>query len=227
MNSKKLLLLTFYISIIIQIITGIITFKGFFIKLDNNDLILNDVLKIETFVQLIEAFFYIYIIFAINKLKNNSITNRRYIDWSITTPIMLISTILFMEYYTNKIENFTTNTNHILEKNKKDIIEIILYNGGMLLFGYLGETNMIDKSLSILIGFVFFILSFYKIWDLFAYKIKKNRLLYYFLICIWGLYGVAALLPVISKNIMYNILDIISKNFYGLYIYYEILKIKR
>ena len=45
-----------------------------------------------------------------------------------------------------------------------------------------------------------------------------------FLISIWSLYGVAAVLPTIPKNLSYNVLDIISKNFYGLFIYYKILE---
>ena len=40
--------------------------------------------------------------------------------------------------------------------------------------------------------------------------------------CIWSLYGVAAMLPSNYKNFSYNILDIFSKNFYGLYIAYRI-----
>ena len=35
------------------------------------------------------------------------------------------------------------------------------------------------------------------------------------------------MLPILPKNIMYNVLDIIAKNFYGLYIFYEIIKLKR
>ena len=30
-----------------------------------------------------------------------------------------------------------------------------------------------------------------------------------------------------TKNVSYNMLDIVSKNFYGLYIYYKILQIKK
>ena len=40
-----------------------------------------------------------------------------------------------------------------------------------------------------------------------------------FLIGIWSLYGVAALLKIREKNTMYNMLDVVSKNFYGLLIY--------
>ena len=42
------------------------------------------------------------------------------------------------------------------------------------------------------------------------------------LLLIWALYGVAAYFDHIPKNISYNILDVISKNFYGLYIFFKI-----
>ena len=44
---------------------------------------------------------------------------------------------------------------------------------------------------------------------------------------VWGLYGVAAMTDLKTKNISYNILDIVSKNFYGLFIYYIILQISK
>ena len=227
MNSKDLLLLTVQISLIVQLLTGLVSAGGIFVKLEDKDLILHDVLLIETIVQLIEGLFYVYIAYAIKSIKSDSITSRRYFDWVITTPIMLLSTIMFMEYESSKKVNETITTKKVLTDNKKELIKIGLYNFGMLAFGYLGETNIISKQIGIPIGFVFFGLSFYEIWDKFAYKTEKTRNLYYFLIGVWSLYGVAAMLPVLSKNIMYNILDIIAKNFYGLYIFYEIIKLKK
>jgi len=227
MNSKDLLLLTVQISLIVQLLTGLVSAGGIFVKLEEKDLILHDVLLIETIVQLVEGLFYIYIAYAIKSIKNDSITSRRYFDWIITTPIMLLSTIMFMEYESSKKINETITTKKVLTDNKKDLIKIGLYNFGMLAFGYLGETNIISKQIGIPIGFGFFGLSFYEIWDKFAYKTEKTRNLYYFLIGVWSLYGVAAMLPILPKNIMYNILDIIAKNFYGLYIFYEIIKLKK
>tara|TARA_X000000368_G_C22948390_1_gene675488 strand:- start:193 stop:876 length:684 start_codon:yes stop_codon:yes gene_type:complete len=227
MKSKDLLLLTVQISLIVQLLTGLVSAGGIFVKLDDKDLILHDVLLIETIVQLIEGLFYVYIAYAIKNIKEESITSRRYFDWVITTPIMLLSTIMFMEYESSKKINETVTTKKVLNDNKKELIKIGLYNFGMLAFGYLGETNIISKQIGIPIGFVFFGLSFYEIWDKFAYKTEKTRNLYYFLIGVWSLYGVAAMLPVLPKNIMYNILDIIAKNFYGLYIFYEIIKLKK
>ena len=44
---------------------------------------------------------------------------------------------------------------------------------------------------------------------------------------IWTLYGIAFLFNYKYRNVSYNILDIFSKNFYGLYIFYKIMKKKK
>ena len=49
--------------------------------------------------------------------------------------------------------------------------------------------------------------------------------LYKFLVSVWSMYGIAAMMPANIKNVSYNLLDIVSKNFYGLYIYYKILQV--
>ena len=226
MNGKDLLLLTVQISLIIQLLTGFVSVGGIFINLKPEDKILHDILVIETVVQFVEASWYIYIAYAMKEINENKIAGTRYMDWVITTPIMLLSTILFMEYDAAKIENKKVTTDSVIRNNKSELIKIGLYNFGMLLFGYLGETNILDRYASVGIGFIFFGLAFYEIWSKFGYKTDKTQGLYTFLIVVWSLYGVAAVLPVIPKNIMYNCLDIVSKNFYGLYIFYEILMVK-
>ena len=97
----------------------------------------------------------------------------------------------------------------------------------MLFFGYLGEVNILPKYISTIIGFYFFAKSFSLIYYNYAINSKISKQLFNFLFIIWGLYGIVALFPVIPKNICYNLLDIVSKNFYGLYIYYKILQLKQ
>ena len=95
----------------------------------------------------------------------------------------------------------------------------------MLLFGYLGEINILPKYISIPIGFIFFYKSFNLIYTNYANKSVLGKKLFMFLLIVWSLYGVAAMFPVNPKNISYNLLDIVAKNFYGLYIYYKISQI--
>ena len=60
-----LLSLSSYSSLAVQLITGIIGFDGLFLKLNKEDLILQQSLKLETFVQLIEFIFYIYLVYSL------------------------------------------------------------------------------------------------------------------------------------------------------------------
>ena len=125
--------------------------------------------------------------------------NKRYLDWFITTPLMLISTILFMKYNTEKKKIIQSILNNFFEYFK-DILYIGLLNALMLLFGFLGEKKIINKNLSIIIGFIFFFLAFKYIYDKFVLNNEKNKKLFYFVFIIWSLYGLAAFFPDIQKN---------------------------
>ena len=109
--------------------------------------------------------------------------------------------------------------NEFIKEHKPILIKIVFYNFMMLVFGFLGEKGILDKHISIPIGFIFFGLSFNEIYK-FTNNIDINKTIFYILIFLWGLYGVAAMLPLVEKNTSYNILDMFSKNFYGLYIFY-------
>ena len=116
-------------------------------------------------------------------------------------------------------------TETFINSNKNLILEMFLYNFLMLLFGYLGEVKILPKNISIFIGFIFFFKSFNLIYSNYAKKSVLGTKLFIFLLVVWGLYGIAAMFNNETKNTMYNILDIIAKNFYGLYIYYKIYQI--
>jgi len=223
--TKDLVYKTIYISLVLQVLTTAVSLDGFNYKLNPIDNTLKDVLKIETVVQFIEGFVYLWISFAISNL--DTMIDRRYLDWVITTPLMLISTIIFMEYNLIK-EKYKKGikTEKFLQENISEIIQIVILNGLMLLFGYLGEKNIMNKDLSIFIGFIFFFLTFRLIYLRYVNNNDTNLKLFIFIFIIWSLYGVSAKLGPVSKNISYNFLDIIAKNFYGLFIYYKIHQIK-
>tara|TARA_B100001057_G_scaffold409252_1_gene423830 strand:+ start:280 stop:954 length:675 start_codon:yes stop_codon:yes gene_type:complete len=209
------------ISLIVQIITGLVSLHGVFINLDFNDKILSDILVLETIVQIIEFAFYIWITFSFINIKNLAAT--RYMDWVITTPTMLLSTIMFMKYVEFKENGKIIQTIEFLKKYKTDIIKIFIFNFGMLACGFVGEIKPYLKYISTLIGFGFFWKTFEIIYKNYAVKTRSGLNLFYFMFFVWGLYGIAALLGDKLKNISYNILDIFSKNFYGLFLYYTIL----
>jgi len=233
LNSKSSIATTVYLSLIVQIIIGVIQLHGLTFELESKEIILHDVLALETVVQMIEAIFYTYIAYALLNVDINLVTPIRYFDWMLTTPTMLVSTIMFMEY-TKQVEKKKDASDaqtgiQFVKNNKENVIKIFAYNWLMLLFGYLGEVNIINKYVGNVIGFIFFGLVFYTIYSNYAYTddtTNTNKILFNVMVSIWSLYGVAALFPTISKNVSYNILDIFSKNFYGLFVYYTILKIK-
>ena len=223
--NKSLVHKTIYISLAIQIITTLISLDGFRYKLNPIDNTLKDILKIETVVQLIEGFVYLWISYSVSNL--NVMLDRRYMDWTITTPLMLISTVLYMKYNTESDEyKRNVNLKDFFKKNIGEMSIIVVLNALMLVFGYLGEKNILDKKSSIIIGFVFFFATFKYIYDKYVKDNDTNKKLFYFVFIVWSLYGVAAMFPAVAKNISYNFLDIVSKNFYGLFIYYKVLQVK-
>ena len=215
---------TLYFSIIIQIITGLIAVPALFVELNKDDQILKDALILETIVQFIEASFYIYISLAATAIVK--ITPLRYFDWFITTPTMLFSSIMFFYYNKLKDQDTVATTKNLLEYDSIIIGMIMLSNAIMLLLGYLGEKRRINKYLAVGIGSIFFLFSFYLMYDNYAKYTLIGTQLFYFIFGVWSLYAVAALQKTNLKNIMYNILDLLSKNFYGLFIAYYIWTIK-
>ena len=224
MIKEKLVAKTIYLSLLCQIVTTVISLDGLNYDLAIEDDILKHILILEAFVQFIEAGFYILVIYALKDLK--IMTSRRYIDWFITTPTMLVSTMIFMEYLRKKEENEDiVDFWEFMKDHKDNIIKLVSYNFLMLLFGLLGELNIINNKFAVAIGFGFFILVFKLIYDEYASKTQGGLKLFSFLVSVWSLYGVAALMPIVPKNTMYNMLDIVSKNFYGLFIYYYIRQV--
>lgn len=218
---------TGFISLIIQLITGIIGIVGIFIPLSSPDKILNNIISIEMVVQFIEFIFYLWLMLSIYA-KNINITSFRYIDWFITTPIMLTTIIFFFAYQSNldkfKDKEGNVTIKEIIKKEYKTIIPILIFNFLMLLFGLLGELGILNKYISLMLGTFFFLLSFYSLYKNYVALSKKNNNIFYFIFIIWAIYGIVYLLPYNYRNASYNILDIFSKNVYGLFLFYKILQ---
>jgi bacteriorhodopsin len=212
-------------SLVVQLITGLIEYTGLFYKVDPNDEIVKEILSLELIVQGIEFIFYAYLVYKIftNTLQTN-ITSQRYIDWAITTPFMLISFVLFFKYLKQKDRKITLLES--LNEERKNIIAIVIANFLMLLFGYAAEVGLINNPLAVSIGFLPFAFIFKQLYANYVSKDNISIILFYFIFAIWGLYGVAAVLPFVLKNTFYNILDLFSKNAYGLFLYFYIQNIQ-
>ena len=227
MDTKYLYYITLLISIIVQIITGIIEIGAFFVKVPTMYLLIKQLLIIELVVQIVEGTFYFWLAYNFTKVSN--ITPKRYIDWVITTPSMLITLMIYLIYLnkreTNKrVENKINDLNFVtlFKENLNIFIPVLLLNWSMLLFGYLGEMKIIPVLLGVFLGFIPFVIYYYIIYVNYVTQTSSGGLLFWYFFFFWSLYGVVAILPYYIKNSFYNILDLFAKNFFGIFLSYLI-----
>jgi bacteriorhodopsin len=205
------------VSLLVQLVIGILDYKAINLEISPSNEMLKDLLRVELVVQVLEFIFYIWLIFFFNKVSQN-ITPFRYLDWAVTTPLMLITLSGFL----NHDETKPTRLSEFLSDNKGSIITIVLLNAAMLLFGLIGEFGYLNVYTSTTLGFIPFALNFKYIKDTFLPSDKdgfKNAVFYWF-VFFWALYGVFALTSYTVKNVGYNILDIFAKNVFGLFLAY-------
>jgi bacteriorhodopsin len=214
------------ISVIIQVITGIIEITSLLIKVPLKFLFLKQMMLLEVFVQFIEGFFYVYWLYNFKNILN--VTPKRYFDWMITTPTMLINLIFYLIFLHHKDNNTSDNLNFFKLFNKEfdTIIKVLLLNWLMLLFGYLAEISVIPILLGVALGFIPFLIYYYIIYKKYALLSNDGYKIFFYFFIFWSLYGIVAILPYKIKNICYNILDLFSKNFFGLFLTYLLLSNK-
>jgi bacteriorhodopsin len=172
------------------------------------------ILNLETCISCVACYFYGVFITKID--KNNidwkDISETRYIDWSITTPMMLLALCLVLSMNTKTVIHFKT------------IFFIIILNYLMLLMGYLGEINIISRFNAMILGFIPFILMFYIIYVNYIKPkyVHANYIIFGIYLIVWSLYGVVYLFNEETKNMLTNILDLTAKCVVGLglWIYY-------
>ena len=224
MDTKYLFYITLVISIIVQIVTGIIEIGAFFIKVPATYLLIRQLLIIELIVQFFEGTFYVWLAYNFTKVLN--VTPKRYIDWTITTPSMLITLMVYLIYLNKSVENNTNTTElelfAILKDNSTIFISILLLNWLMLLFGYLGEIRAIPVLLGVFLGFIPFLIYYYIIYVNYVSQNTIGYLVFWYFFTFWSLYGFVAFFPYYVKNSFYNILDLFAKNFFGIFLSYII-----
>jgi hypothetical protein len=222
MNAKYFFYITLVISVIIQTLTGIIEVGAFFVKVPTIYYIIKQLLIIELVVQFIEGLFYSWLVYNYTKVLN--ITPKRYFDWVITTPSMIITLMAYLIYLNKKTENKQNGLDifTLFEENSNIFISVLILNWVMLLFGYLGEMRFIPILLGVFLGFISFLIYYYIIYVNYVTQNTNGYLLFWYFFFFWSLYGVVAVLPYYVKNAFYNILDLFSKNFFGIFLSYII-----
>lgn len=230
-----------YGSLFVQVFTGIVDLYVYFLPVAGELSIIKKMLELELFVQFIEGAFYVWFASIFSYVKN--VTPNRYYDWAITTPTMLFTFCLYLDYlgeHDKSKENLAqlidpqdntpkkqpVKNSTLLEYFKQNwgvFLPILFLNWMMLILGYLGEIGELDNKLAVLCGFLPFITYFIIIYDKFAkYSSFHGKIIYWIFFAIWSLYGLAALWSYYWKNIAYNILDLFAKNFFGIILAYTL-----
>lgn len=161
------------------------------------------IMNIETTVSLVAGLVYGMFLDKIKKpdFDLKEIVPVRYLDWMITTPLILLALVVF---YNNPSMNIDIKTFSV----------VIGLNWLMLLAGYLGEIKQIPKSYGLIGGFLFF---FAMLFYMFMTIVPAGSSWAVFLIfaAIWTGYGIAYMMEEEEKNISYNVLDVIAKAMFG------------
>lgn len=206
---------TAVLSLFIQVATGILDALALQLKVPQKITLLRQALILEFIVQIIEGIFYIWLVFAIHHASTN-VTPKRYYDWFLTTPTMLFTLMVYL--YHLKYPNKKQTLQEFTRKYRTVILQVILLNALMLIFGYLGEMGILRTHVSVILGFIPFLTYYTIIYQTFVCDNPKGESFFWYFFVVWSIYGFAALLPYPLKNIMYNILDLFAKNFFGVYL---------
>ena len=204
---------SFYLTYAFLVTTGTITFIE---AMRTKNEAIRHILNLETCISIVAAFFYGKFVTEFDKptIDYKSINLNRYVDWAITTPIMLLVLILAFKY----------NTTKNAQVKFTDYLIILALNYGMLGSGYMGDLGKIDRLTATILGFLCFGGLYYFLYN-YLRQNKTNQLLYGIFFVLWSLYGVFYQMEQKSRNIGYNILDLFSKCFVGIYFWAYFTKI--
>jgi len=201
---------SFMITYILLLTTATITFIE---AMRTNIPEVRHILNLETCISVVAGYFYSIFLAQIEGFSKENkqvdwtdITKTRYIDWTITTPLMLLALCIVLG-------------NNINKKVDLNVISVVvLLNYMMLYIGFLGETQVLNMWLASFLGFVPFTIMFYMIFHNYVAPkpIFANHALYGIYVVVWGMYGLVYLLKEEYKNITMNILDCIAKCVIGL-----------
>lgn len=211
--SQNAVLQTARASLLMQIIFTGATVASLGYSFPERLVTLRNIAALETVSQVVEFSYYMYLVLFVREIR----TWTRYLDWAISTPSMLVSLMAFFAYLGDE----TLGIDDIFRGSLLVPSLLVLgFNWAMLLFGFLMERGLLPALTSIAFGMVCFAVSFAVLFAFFArHSGGIGVASFLFTYVVWGLYGVAALGSANVKNIAYNMLDILSKNFYGVFLF--------
>jgi len=172
-------------------------------------------ISVSSLVTGIAASHYFYMRYIWVNLKKNPIVYR-YIDWILTVPLQIIEFYLILS---------------VAKKIPKSLFFKLLFASiVMIVFGFLGETNIINRTFGFIVGMIAWLYILYEIFygEAAKYKEQTNdesvklafEALKWIVSIGWAIYPLGYLLKKNNMNLVYNIGDLINKILFGLIIWY-------
>ena len=223
---------SFYFTYIFLITTGTICFIE---ALRNPVPQIRHIMNLETCISVVAGYFYGVFVNKLNlaekkmneenedseeenkkqELPLEKINDMRYTDWAISTPLMLLVLCMVLG-----MENKITVT-------FMPFVLILLFNFLMLGSGYVGELGKLSTTMANVVGFLFFFLMYGTIWKVYMTGSKvtsQSKVIFWLFVILWAMYGVFYQTPQLTKIFGYNILDLLSKAFVGIFFWFYLTK---
>ena len=223
---------SFYFTYIFLITTGTICFIE---ALRNPVPQIRHIMNLETCISVVAGYFYGVFVNKLNlaekkineenddseeenkkqELPLEKINDMRYTDWAISTPLMLLVLCMVLG-----MENKITVT-------FMPFVLILLFNFLMLGSGYVGELGKLSTTMANAVGFLFFFLMYGTIWKVYMTGSKvtsQSKVIFWLFVILWAMYGVFYQTPQLTKIFGYNILDLLSKAFVGIFFWFYLTK---
>ena len=189
-------------SLVVQVVVAGVTAAGFLVEVPD-DLML--IFALELGSQVIEFLWYLVVVCRYRTIA----TWTRYIDWVLSTPLMLATTALFFVHRRAVDFDWTSPR----------LYAVLALNWLMLAFGFAAEVDATSRPLALTLGAASLVGSFTVLATYVERDDVLSVVLFAAMYAVWGLYGAAAMLGDTAKNVGYNALDVVSKNFYGIFLF--------
>ena len=175
--------------------------------LTTSDAVARHVLNLETAVSVVAGYFYMR--FAAMAQREDfdpaETMPYRYLDWSITTPMLLLALMLYLSH---------AHGGRGVKWGA--FLAAAALNYAMLGAGYAGESGRVDRAFAGLVSFGFFAALVAVVWSV----CRCHRALFYVFAVLWSLYGVVYFVRDDRiKAVAYNALDVVSKAIVGVYMW--------
>ena len=209
LQTKDSLVFSFTLTYVLMITTGTITLIE---ALRTKIPLVRHIFNLETVISIIAGYFYGKFVSKINEsfeggkpINWEEIVRTRYLDWAITTPLMLLVFMNVLAHHQNHTPKFQV------------YLLVVLLNYFMLYTGYKGEL-LKDNNGYYVMSFMAFFLMFGIIYWLYVRPkyVRFNYVLFFVFFVIWSMYGVVYKMDIRTRNIVYNVLDLIAKSFVGI-----------